>query len=1195
MKRLLTALVCFIVSGNCLAQVPKPPVNMPSPTAFSFQQYGNFNGTSFTGAVPISVPLYNLEYKSLNFPFVLNYISTGVKVDQVPGWAGVNMNLNIGGVITRQVKGLTDEFWFELAPGSAYVNGGQFHNGYFFNNPVTTFFYNEIRKISQPFYKTNISGNQTAVKRVPQRPLPYKGMNHQHEKDIYWAGNDDYAGIAASYSNWQRDGIKDYLPDEFNFNFLDFTGTFRFISENVIEVKSSRNLKIERISGYSIVPFTPFPASNNNTAGSDVEYSGWSPWVHAGNYPKTISGFKITDDRGYIYYFGKYDATVTNPTHEYFNGVPIEYSISHQNRATDYWKADAWYLARIECPDGKAIDLEYERGALINSSFNSGFTRLAATNNPTANIPSLSSDQDLKSPVYLKSIRSELLSADFYRETTQPLKVVDYGMQSYITGNNSQRLSRVTIKPYNHRQINYQFNYDYDTCNRWFLKSLVQYAPTSTDSFAYRFEYTDIAKLPPLQSYKTDHWGYFNNTSTLGASPTLFYSLKQTNPAVNQYGALTRLIYPTGGSTEFEYETNQVLKFVQDKSYSGVDNFPDVMNAGGLRIKRIFSNDGINERRLVKEYFYTTAYDRNQADNPSYNPPSSGVLSYNPKYSWATTILNADKLTVYNYGIFHSLAQNIPLKIFTSNPVNALMDDNPVSYSQIVERNPDKSYTIFKYTDAASNPDEAPVDGYTNFIESPFYKASSKSLERGYIKQSSMYDNMGNLVKDIQNTMDADYRNADGSLPCDTIYDAQSLEAKEDISYLEGDHYFFVTGTAYKKYKYNYVTRVNSEWNYDRNNVFMDIHTYTFRDNPLHRQVTRVVTTNSNGDTLKTYTKYAQDYNTGNYLIQRMVNKGFTTSPIETIRTIIKSGTNTELVLSAELSQYNLRPNYSQDFLLSSLWVLNPAEPFPLHTMIVTQPGNNIDWGGSWVKDSRYKLQTAFDVYDDNKNALEFIDKGNFKSAVLYNKANTQVVMTAVNCPDARRLGYTSFESSESDRNWSMQFMQYDSVNTKTGYKSGIGTAIFTSATGTLYAGLRNVSVEIWVKAGGAMPTLQYQMYSATSEWINFLQPAELLKTESGWNLYRFRHTYSGPTYAIKINSNGNNIDEIRIYPSDSQKTMIQTSCYSEEGILMASSDVNNNITYYEYDAFGRLKCVRDSDKNIIKIMEYKANTGILQ
>jgi YD repeat-containing protein len=49
-------------------------------------------------------------------------------------------------------------------------------------------------------------------------------------------------------------------------------------------------------------------------------------------------------------------------------------------------------------------------------------------------------------------------------------------------------------------------------------------------------------------------------------------------------------------------------------------------------------------------------------------------------------------------------------------------------------------------------------------------------------------------------------------------------------------------------------------------------------------------------------------------------------------------------------------------------------------------------------------------------------------------------------------------------------------------------------------------------------------------------------------------------------------------------------STYTYDPIIGMTSecDINNRISYYEYDALSRLMLIRDQDKNVIKTIEYK-------
>jgi len=94
-------------------------------------------------------------------------------------------------------------------------------------------------------------------------------------------------------------------------------------------------------------------------------------------------------------------------------------------------------------------------------------------------------------------------------------------------------------------------------------------------------------------------------------------------------------------------------------------------------------------------------------------------------------------------------------------------------------------------------------------------------------------------------------------------------------------------------------------------------------------------------------------------------------------------------------------------------------------------------------------------------------------------------------------------------------------------------------------------------------------------------------KTINGWTYYE--HAVSGVS-TVTISGAGD-LDELRLYPVNAQMT---TYTYLPLVGMTSQSDVANRVTYYEYDGLSRLAVVRDQDKNVIKryCYGYSGETG---
>jgi hypothetical protein len=64
-----------------------------------------------------------------------------------------------------------------------------------------------------------------------------------------------------------------------------------------------------------------------------------------------------------------------------------------------------------------------------------------------------------------------------------------------------------------------------------------------------------------------------------------------------------------------------------------------------------------------------------------------------------------------------------------------------------------------------------------------------------------------------------------------------------------------------------------------------------------------------------------------------------------------------------------------------------------------------------------------------------------------------------------------------------------------------------------------------------------------------------------------------------------NKIDEVRIYPADAQMVSFT---YNPMLGMTSQCDARNQVSYYEYDALDRLLLIRDENRKIIKLFEYK-------
>jgi|GEM_PF-1197599 len=79
-----------------------------SPNAASFAKQGLYPVDYSTGKLNVSIPIYTIKTKELTVPISLSYNTSGIQLNETASWVGLGWNLNAGGAIVRNTKGMPD-------------------------------------------------------------------------------------------------------------------------------------------------------------------------------------------------------------------------------------------------------------------------------------------------------------------------------------------------------------------------------------------------------------------------------------------------------------------------------------------------------------------------------------------------------------------------------------------------------------------------------------------------------------------------------------------------------------------------------------------------------------------------------------------------------------------------------------------------------------------------------------------------------------------------------------------------------------------------------------------------------------------------------------------------------------------------------------------------------------------------------
>lgn len=660
----------------------------------------------------------------------------------------------------------------------------------------------------------------------------------------------------------------DAEPDVFHFNFMGYTGTFQLDFGGVIHVYDTN------------VP----PSSLKIEVSFSTTYGDHSP-------------ISITTGDGYRYEFDGYYGHVNDNTE-------VTYDAGYGTILT-------WKLSRIIAPNKRTVEFGYTRGAEVRTlrpntlCYNLGILAPGYTDTQQYANEKGYSDNSVTT--------ADLTSITIDGGTLISLAYDNISEKSYLTSNENANQSltafgndllRSLIVSYggdNIRTCSFAFDNN-NPGQRKFLTTI-----TVSGEGAYSMQYQNTTAIPMYNTYKVDHWGYFNgqtganflDVSTLSNNymdETLNPSSARTpNATYAKYGTLSRITYPTGGYSTFTYEAHTYGK-VMRRPFS-YDFWPLAATenglAGGVRIKRIQHYDSDGSSLDWREYKYTE------------NNVSTGILIWVPRYK-----------------IHYSATNPIGVEEFGTMMSNNLSHygSTHIEYAAVTEQRPDGSAVRHHYTTSLDYEDlllyenGAPEkyfyiesSGVPNLYDwndatldiSKVFMLSSRQFLRGREKAVEMLDESGAVVATTATTFTDVLPNVDWIYTPQYLlhytYDLGTYVGREDVdSRTESQSYGNQAVSSTTSYSYNSFAQRSSQ-----------------------------SVTGSRGEQQITRWSYVSDYATAptTNMYRKMYDAGQLTRPVSESVYVKAAGSSTETLLYSRTYTY-LQPNaslYPNQFCIGSV------------------------------------------------------------------------------------------------------------------------------------------------------------------------------------------------------------------------------------------------------------------------------------
>lgn len=335
-------------------------------------------------------------------------------------------------------------------------------------------------------------------------------------------------------------GDMDAQYDLYHFNFLGFSGSFYFDSSQHIVCVPKSNLKIIKDNDY----------------------------------------FDIIDEKGNTFYFWQPEHNASGP----LSGNENEDRKAFSHNAS-------FYLTKIATKEGREINFTYSNYAYSYytqhdyvNQFGYHYYDVCPYSSTAVGYSQSDFDNYMLTGIsFPEGSVSFDLSSDYrvdLKHIPHPIGAIDVPY-----------LKKITLRDSSSNVIS-EFKLHYYNGTRLQLLDLVKDSST-VNTEKWKFDYIGDTSFPAFFTHGKDHWGYYNGINSTTGIPYADYSKivelyhnEVTYPAWRESdfdyasrGMLSKITYPTGGTTSFEYEANRI----QFTDYSQVSDKPflSVSTTGG--------------------------------------------------------------------------------------------------------------------------------------------------------------------------------------------------------------------------------------------------------------------------------------------------------------------------------------------------------------------------------------------------------------------------------------------------------------------------------------------------------------------------------------------------------------------------------------------------------------------------------------